>query len=103
MKLKKIFSSLREIIKFTKKWKDYKRTKKFMKKYMKNENWCYATILNGFKLWHVDSDLYQVRGVCTLKENFREKLLGHLLHFTFPCTHSTLATIGYTPTYSREK
>ncbi len=61
MKIKKIFSSLREIIKFTKKWKDYKRTKKFMKKYMKNENWCYATILNGFKLWHVDSDLYQVR------------------------------------------
>jgi hypothetical protein len=66
---KKIFSSLREIIKFTEKWKDYKRTKKFMKKYMKNENWCYATILNGFKLWHVDSDLYQVRECVNCKEN----------------------------------
>jgi hypothetical protein len=64
-----IFSCLREVINFTKKWKDYKRTKKFMKKYMKNENWCYATILNGFKLWHVDSDLYQVRECVHCKEN----------------------------------
>ena len=26
----------------------------------KNEKWCCATILNGFKLWHVDKSTFQV-------------------------------------------
>jgi hypothetical protein len=30
-----------------------------------NENWCYATILNGFKLWHVDTNQYQA-SICPL-------------------------------------
>jgi hypothetical protein len=55
-----------------------------MKKYMKNENWCYATILNGFKLWHVDSDLYQVR------ECVHCKKIPFMYSFSGNCTVSDL-------------
>ena len=28
-----------------------------------NENWCYATILNGFKLWKVENNEHQVKRI----------------------------------------
>ena len=38
-----------------------------------NENWCYATILNGFKLWKVENNEHQVKRIKDLTSQFQEK------------------------------